>query len=149
MAAPLFVYGTLRDPDLLALALRRPLAAGAMLPAAAPGFSTVRYPRRPYPALVRRPGGAAQGLALTDLTAFEQDLLDAYEGEEYRRELIPVMVAEELHEAFAYLPSIPIPADAPAWTLAGWQAEHKPAALASERAALEMLRMKLIAIRPH
>lgn len=149
MVAPLFVHGTLRDPDLLQAGLGRPLAARAMLVAAAPGFRTVHYPRRSYPALVRAPGAAAEGLVLTDLTPFERDLLDAYEGDEYRRELIPVMIAEELHEAFAYLPAIAVPAGATPWTLAGWQAAHKPRVLAAEAAGADEIRLKLIAIRPN
>ncbi len=145
----LFVYGTLRDPDLLAGVLNRPLSAAAMLPAAAPGFGAVHYPRRIYPALVRRPGRAAAGLVLTDLTPFEIDLLDAFEGEEYRRSIIPVVIEEELHEAFAYLPVATIPADAAEWTLREWQDEHKARVLAGERASAAELRAKLIAIRPN
>jgi len=149
MSELLFVYGTLRDPDLLAGVLNRPLRADRMLPATAPGFAALHYPNRIYPALVRRPGATAEGLVLTDLTPFEKDLLDAFEGAEYRRQIIPVMIAEELHEAFAYLPAIAIPADAPAWTLSTWQINHKPRVLLSERAGADEIRLKLIAIRPH
>jgi len=149
MSEPLFVYGTLRDPDLLAGVLNRPLRADRMLQATAPGFAALHYPNRIYPALVRRPGATAEGLVLTDLTPFEKDLLDAFEGAEYRRQIIPVMIAEELHEAFAYLPAIAIPADAPAWTLSTWQINHKPRVLVSERAGADEIRLKLIAIRPH
>ena len=145
----LFVYGTLRDPDLLSGVLGRPLRATAMLAAAAPGYAAVHYPGRIYPALLRRPGAAAPGLVLTDLTPFERDLLDAFEGEEYRRAIIPVMIDEELHEAGAYLPAIDVPADAPAWTLAGWQDEHKRRVLAAERGTAAEIRQKLIAIRPN
>jgi hypothetical protein len=145
----LYVYGTLRDPDLLAGVLNRPLDGDRMLPATAPGFAAVHYPRRIYPALVRRPGAAAEGLALTDLSPFEHDLLDAFEGAEYRRDIIPVMIAEELHEAFAYLPAIAIPADADPWTLSAWQLNHKPRVLVSERAGADEIRLKLIAVRPH
>jgi gamma-glutamylcyclotransferase (GGCT)/AIG2-like uncharacterized protein YtfP len=146
---PLFVYGTLRDPDLLAGILARPFPPAAALPATAPGFRAVTYPGRIYPGLVRAPGGAAPGLVLTDLSSFECDLLDAYEGDEYRRDIVPVMIDEELHEAFAYLPAIAIPAGAPLWTLENWQAFHKPRVLAAEIAAVAVLRQKLIAIRPH
>lgn len=149
MSGLLFVYGTLRDPDLLAGVLNRPLNADCMLPAIAPGFAALHYPNRIYPALVRRPGAAAEGLVLTDLTPFEKDLLDAFEGAEYRRDIIPVMIAEELHEAFAYLPAIAIPADAPPWTLSAWQMNHKRRVLVSERAGADEIRMKLIAVRPH
>jgi hypothetical protein len=144
----LFVYGTLRDPDLLAGVLARP-APVARLPATAPGFRTVHYPGRIYPALVRAPGAIAEGLVLTDLSAFERDLLNAYEGEEYRPGSIPVMIDEELHEAFAYLPTIAVPVDAIPWTLAGWQQAHKPRVLAAEHAMADELRLKLIALRPH
>jgi gamma-glutamylcyclotransferase (GGCT)/AIG2-like uncharacterized protein YtfP len=149
MAELLFVYGTLRDPDLLAGVLARPLSADAMLPAAAPGFRAVHYPNRTYPALVRAPGASADGLVLTDLTAFERDLLDAFEGTEYRRQIVPVMIGEELHEAFAYLPAVAVPADAPLWTLEAWQTNHKRRVLVSEQAGADEIRMKLIAIRPH
>jgi gamma-glutamylcyclotransferase (GGCT)/AIG2-like uncharacterized protein YtfP len=146
MAPLLFVYGTLRDPDLLGGVLGRP-AAG--LRAAAPGFAVLHYPGRIYPALVRRAGAAAPGLVLNDLSPFELDLLDAFEGDEYRREIIPVMIGEELHEAFVYIPAAVVPADSPAWTLEGWQIEHKTRVLAGEKATAAELRMKLIAIRPN
>ena len=149
MAELFFVYGTLRDPELLAAVLARTPAADTILAATAPGFSAVHYPGRIYPALVRVPGASAEGLLLTDLTPFERDLLDAYEGDEYRRDLIPVMVGEELHEAFAYLPAIAVPADVPIWTLSDWQVNHKRRVLVSERTAADELRIKLIAIRPH
>ncbi|MEQ1899568.1 MAG: gamma-glutamylcyclotransferase family protein [Devosia sp.] len=145
----LFVYGTLRDPDLLAGVLARPLNARAMLAASAPGLRAVHYPGRAYPALVRAPGDAAIGLVLTDLTAFERDLLDAFEGEEYHRRPIPVMIGEELHEADAYLPAIAIGAGAEAWTLESWQAAHKPRVLKGERATADELRRRLIAVRPN
>lgn len=149
MSDLLFVYGTLRDPDLLAGVLNRPLRADRMLAATAPGFAALHYPGRLYPALVRAPGAAAEGLVLTDLTAFEHDLLDAFEGAEYRRGLVPVMIDEELHEAAAYLPAIAVPADAPPWTLAAWQRHHKPRVLGSERAGADEIRRRLIAVRPN
>ena len=141
----LFVYGTLRDNELRAAVLARPSTG---LAAAAPGFAAVHYPGRPYPALVRRPGAVAAGLILTDLTAFELDLLDAYEGDEYRRAIVPVMIDEELHEAFVYLPAAPIK-NQPEWSLDAWQEEHKARVLGSEKATADELRLKLIAIRPH
>lgn len=149
MPEPLFVYGTLRDPDLLSGVLARPLSAAAMLPAVAPGFAALHYPGRIYPALVRAPGAAAPGLLLIDLSPFERDLLDAFEGAEYRRTLIPVMAGEELHEAFSYLPAIEVPASAASWTLEAWQATHKPRVLGAETAGAAQIRRKLIAIRPH
>lgn len=149
MTLPLFVYGTLCDPDLRAAVLGRALPPEAVHVARAPGFRAVCYPDRIYPALLRAPGGTAEGLLLLGLTPFESDLLDAFEGEEYRRAPVAVMLEEELHEAGAYLPTIAIAATAPTWTLRHWQAEHKPRVLAAEAATADALRQRLIAIRPH
>jgi gamma-glutamylcyclotransferase (GGCT)/AIG2-like uncharacterized protein YtfP len=141
----LFVYGTLRDPDVLGAVLGR---SATGLSAAAPGYAVVHYPGRVYPALLRRPGASAPGLVLTDISSFEIDLLDAFEGDEYRREIIAVMIEEELHEAFAYMPVVAV-AGQPDWSLPAWQAEHKARVLTGERATAEQLRAKLIAIRHH
>ena len=150
-ALPLFVYGTLRDPDLIFAVLGRPLRLGSVHAARAPGYKSVFYPGRIYPALVRSPGAAAEGLLVTGITPFERDLLDAWEGEEYRRAPVATMLADEpeLHEADAYLPAVPIPADAHAWSLSRWQAEHKARMLVAESGAVARLRERLIAIRPN
>ncbi|WP_421762108.1 gamma-glutamylcyclotransferase family protein [Devosia sp.] len=148
-ALPLFAYGTLRDPDLLSAVLNRPLRPDGALHARAPGFRAVHYPNRVYPALIRAPGAAAEGLLLTDLSPFERDLLDAFEGEEYRREVIAAMIDVELHEAYAYLPTITVAATSPEWSLAAWQTSHKPQVLAAEAASAADIRTRLIAVRPH
>jgi hypothetical protein len=151
MHLPLFVYGTLRDTDLLAAVLGRPLRAAAMHDARAPGFRAVHYPGRIYPALIRAPGAAAPGLLLTDLSAFERDLLDAYEGEEYRRAPIAAVLADEpeLHEADAYIPAIAIENPGADWRLEDWQLLHKPHVIGAEAATADEIRVKLIALRPH
>jgi hypothetical protein len=49
LVRPLFVYATLRDPELLAAVLGRQLAAGEMLAAVAPGFrGSSRCAARPF-----------------------------------------------------------------------------------------------------
>lgn len=150
-ALPLFVYGTLRDPDLLAAVLGRPLRAGTVHAARAPGFKVVPYPRRVYPALVRSPGGTAEGLLITGLSPFERDLLDAWEGDEYRRGPIATMLADEpeLHEADAYLPLVSLPNAAHEWSLSRWQVEHKARAVVDGSAEAARIRERLIVIRPN
>ncbi len=148
MPTLLFVYGTLRDPDLLAAVLGRPLRAAEALAAVAPGFRATHYPNRIYPALIRAPGGSAEGLLLTGLSPFEVDLLDQFEGSEYRRDIVPVMIEEELHEAQAYLPAIAVAGGEP-WSLEHWQAVHKADVLQADAAQADEIRRKLIAIRPH
>jgi hypothetical protein len=145
---PLFVYGTLRDPDLLAAVLGRPLRAGEIVAGAAPGFRATHYPDRIYPALIRAPGGVAEGLVLLGLSPFEHDLLDGWEGDEYRRGIVPVMIGEELHEADAYLPAVPVAGGDP-WSFERWQALHKAEVLRFEAAQADEIRLRLIAIRPN
>ena len=143
MDRPLFVYGTLRDPDLLTAVLGRRPDRAAVAAAPAPGFRTIVYPGRPYPALIRAPGGAAEGLALVGLSRRERMVLDAYKGEEYSRAMVPVMVDGELHEAETYLPTAPIGADAEAWTLEAWQQLHKPTVFEAERRLADDIRSRL------
>jgi hypothetical protein len=149
LALPLFAYGTLRDPDILRAVLGRPPLPHALHMARAPGFHVVHYPGRAYPALVRAPGAAAEGVAITDLSPFERDLLDAYEGAEYRRQPIAVLIEEDLFEADAYLPTIPVPADNTAWSLIRWQTNHKADVIVVEAEAASALRARLIAMRPN
>lgn len=149
ISLPLFAYGTLRDPDILRSVLGRPLVPHALHPARAPGFQAGHYPGRIYPALVRVPGAAAEGLVITDLTPFERDLLDAFEGAEYLRQPIAVMIEEDLFEADAYLPAIPVPANSTAWSLMRWQTNHKADVIVSEAATASELPARLIATRPH
>ncbi|MBE0581268.1 gamma-glutamylcyclotransferase family protein [Devosia sp.] len=62
--APLFLYGTLRDPDILAAVLGRTVAVRQLIAATAPDCVAVYFPGRVYPVLLRRPGSAAPGLLL-------------------------------------------------------------------------------------
>lgn len=148
MTLPLFFYGTLRDPDVAATVLGRPLTPAHTHAAAAPGFRTVFFPGRTYPVIIRQPGATAEGLLITDVTAFERDLLDAFEGADYRRTPIPVVVDTELFEADAYLPVAPVTL-AHDWSLSRWQAEHKPKVLHVHAGTAAQLRLRLIALRPN
>lgn len=136
----LFVYGTLRDPDILAALLGRPLESLAIRPATAPDHRAVYYPGRVYPALVPAPRAIAEGLLLAPLSSRDLALFDAFEGEEYRRGALTVLCDGEAVSAQAYLPVQPIGADAPAWTLETWTRLHKPAVLAAEQTMSQSLR---------
>jgi gamma-glutamylcyclotransferase (GGCT)/AIG2-like uncharacterized protein YtfP len=149
MSEPLFVYGTLRDPALLALVLGRAMDPHRVLAAAAPGRRAVCMPQRSYPGLRPAPGATALGLLLLGLSPFELDLLDRFEGDEYRRALLPVIADAELHEALAYLPVGPLPPDLPEWRFDAWQREHRQGMLAAEALVAEDRRRQLLAMRPH
>lgn len=147
MDRPLFVYGTLRDPELLAAVLGKHVDPRAVAAGTAPGFRIVHYPGRPYPALVRSPGAAAQGQVLLGLSRLDRQVLDAYEGEEYRRAVIAVLVDEEMHQTETYLPTEAIAATAEAWTLETWQEVHKPTLFETEVRLAARLRAEIAAGR--
>lgn len=106
-------------------------------------------PGRIYPALVRAPGGAAEGLVLLGLSRFERQVLDYFEGAEYARGIVPVVVDMEVHEADAYLPSMPVAADSEVWSLALWRRDHKASVLAEDGAEAAAIRARLRAARPN
>jgi len=142
-ARPLFVYGTLRDPDVLGALLGRTLSPSQCVAATAPGFDAVYYPQRVYPALLASPDGNAPGLLLHDLTEVELAILDAFEGDEYRRDAIGILTACRATQADVYLPVISIAADAPRWTLEHWTRLHKASVLDGERRNAAALRDRL------
>ena len=145
---PLFAYGTLRDPDILSALLGRSLPAADSVAASAPGFRAVHFPQRVYPALLAAPDGQAQGLLLYGLAPAERALLDAFEGDEYRRGDLAVLTASGEVAAQAYFATMTIPADAEPWTLSDWTRLHKPAVLAGERQTATALRGRLSAQGP-
>jgi hypothetical protein len=140
LSLPLFVYGTLRDPDVLRLVIGHPVAAASAVPAAAPGHRVVCFPGRTYPAIRREPGATALGLALHGLSATDLRLLDLFEGDEYVRGEVEIIVSGERQTADVYWPALPIPAAAPDWRLGDWTHRHKAAFLAAEADAIAELR---------
>ncbi|MGV8952759.1 MAG: gamma-glutamylcyclotransferase family protein [Cypionkella sp.] len=142
---PLFAYGTLRDPDILSALLGRSLPASRCIAATAPGFRAVHFPARVYPALLAAPGAEAAGLLLHGLTPAELAVLDAFEGDEYRRGEITVLTASGPVAAQVYLPTATLSPDAEPWTLSNWTILHKPAVLAGERQTAAALRQRLSA----
>ena len=83
----LFCYGTLMVPAVWLKVIGREVeAADAVLH----GFVRRRVRGRCYPGLSPKPGGQAQGLLYSGLSARDFGRLDRYEGSEYRRLLLPV-----------------------------------------------------------
>ncbi len=146
MDRPLFLYGTLRDPDLLAAVIGRQIDWRSVLTAVAPGHTTIYYDHRAYPALIPAPGRTAAGLLILGFSAVDLHLIDAFEGAEYRRAILPVIVEDELHEANVYLPTMLLGTTARPWSLEIWQDEHKRDVLIEDGAIMRTLRARLAAL---
>lgn len=84
---PLFVYGTLLDPDLATGLLERPVASE---PATLVDFEIVRIEGSPLPTIFAAEGETVAGRLYRDLTDADYERLDRYEGVGeglYRREV--------------------------------------------------------------
>lgn len=149
MPRPLFVYGTLRDADVRTLVLGRRLAPAALQAAMAPGYEAVYLRGRLYPALRRAPGAAAgagaEGLLVSGLAPAELAALDAFEGVEYRRGPIDLIVSGQPAAADVYWPAVE-PGEAAAWRLEEWVRRHKAAFLSAQAADMAAWRSRLTAL---
>jgi hypothetical protein len=140
----LFAYGTLREPLILAGVLGHPLDGLELRPATAPGFRTVFYPGRIYPALVAAAGEIAEGLAVGGLSRADLAVLDLFEGNEYERRAIAIDVAATSVAAEFYWPVAAIGPDATAWSFAEWRRQHGDAMIVEEGETAATLRRQLI-----
>ena len=100
MANALFVYGTLRDPEICTRLLgRMPESAPALLH----GHVRLAVRGEPYPAIVPDGARTVDGLLLTGLSTAELVALDGYEGDEYRRIEVSVKTDAGLARAWVYV----------------------------------------------
>ncbi|WP_119726583.1 gamma-glutamylcyclotransferase family protein [Thermomonospora amylolytica] len=81
----LFVYGTLRFPEVVGALLGR---VPPMEPARAAGWRVRALPGVVYPGMVPDPRATADGMLIVGLTPAESALLDEYEGDLYEPRVI-------------------------------------------------------------
>lgn len=93
----LFVYGTLRFPEVLEILIGR---VPELTPASARGWRVRALPGLVYPGLVADPQGVADGLLIAGLTGAERAVLDAYEDDLYELRRLPL---DNGREAPAYV----------------------------------------------
>lgn len=129
MAGPrtLFLYGTLMDPEVLALVLGRDVATEAWA-AVLPGFVRAAIAGRDFPGLWAAQGARTDGLTLRVGTV-ELMRLNAYEGPHYRLAPVEVVQGGGARTAALTYVSKPWVRRGAAWSLEAWQARHKAAYL--------------------
>ncbi|MDJ0992587.1 MAG: gamma-glutamylcyclotransferase [Dinoroseobacter sp.] len=119
----LFVFGTLRDHDLLRIVIGREVATE---PASLAGHKVTTVAGEDFPICLPRSGSTAEGLLVSGLSDSEIVRLDFYEtGFGYSRAQYGISVAEKTVTAEMYAPDGEVlqPSDAP-WSLEAWQAEY-------------------------
>lgn len=129
--ASLFIYGTLQDADVCEAVLGRTVAQGDITPAEAPGFAIYQVANTSYPCLLPATGQIAKGALLSNLTADDLALLDQFEGVNYARTLLDVMVAGTCVTTDYYQPQNNLETDG-GWDFARWLATGKQTFLARD-----------------
>jgi len=93
----LFFYGTLRDPDLLAVVLNRPVKDIEITPAQLPGFEICAVKGREFPFARADEGCVADGILVSGLSPEDVERLIYYEGA-YLYALEPVLLVVDAAE---------------------------------------------------
>jgi hypothetical protein len=136
MAPPLFSFGTLRDPELFAAVVGRPLGGFAVETAHLPGHAAEYALGMPYPVLVPAPGERLAGLVIAGLAAIEIERIQFYETLEYELRPVIVEVGGRARPARSFFASTRLAASGARWRLEDWQATAKPEAVAMASAAM-------------
>lgn len=91
MSANVFTYGSLMFAEVW-----QPLVGGRYLsePAVLPGYRRFAVPGVAYPGIVAAPGQEVAGLLYRDVAPDDLARLDLFEGAEYRRDALPVTLAD-------------------------------------------------------
>jgi hypothetical protein len=79
-----FFYGTLLDPDVMALVIGRRLPPRGYVVATLPGYARRRAKGASYPIVLRDPHDEVRGAVVGGLSAEDIRRLAAYEGPRYR-----------------------------------------------------------------
>ncbi|MCB1366350.1 MAG: gamma-glutamylcyclotransferase [Rhodobacteraceae bacterium] len=103
----LFVYGTLRDDDLLSVVVGRPRETIRTEPAVLPDHQVQKVKGEGYPMIRVMAGASAEGLLISELSAADLARLDYYEGAHlYDRITVSLKTASGMVEAGLYMPTI-------------------------------------------
>lgn len=92
MENALFAYGTLQLPEMMQKILGRSVSG---VPALLKDYRSGLVARANFPGIVPQAGECVEGMRLTGFSQDDLQLLDAYEGELYRRIRVQVHLKEE------------------------------------------------------
>lgn len=134
MSMPLFVFGSLRDSEVLEVVLGRPAADIRTLGARLPGYRVVRLPDETYPVLVWAPESNVSGELLRGLSAEDFERIAFFENQEYRFEPCTVTLEDGSRRDALYCGENQTePGAHEPWRLETWQRIHKTAFLEHTR----------------
>ncbi len=89
---PLFAYGTLQFPAIIAAVTGRTLTG---TPAVLDGYARFGIRDEPFPGIIPSEPHQVEGVLYTDVTPAERRRVDIFEGEPYHRETVTVRLPED------------------------------------------------------
>jgi hypothetical protein len=138
-----FFYGTLLDPDVMALVIGRRLPPSAFVPAVLPGHSRRRAKGMTYPIVVRDPADEVLGAVVGGLTSRDVARLAAYEGPGYRIASLKVRIAGDLARVSVFEPiATRLRPSQSRWDYALWKGRDKRPFVNRLRTALAPLTVR-------
>lgn len=141
----LFVFGSLMDPDVLALVSGMPIDAPQMQASTASGFRQCEVSEESYPVLVADQSAQCHGLLISGLTCEALQRILFFEGDEYTLESIQVhresapdnrshqsVNAWYFHDTGAYT------IRPESWDFGHWQSHHKASFLEGTKKYMQL-----------
>jgi hypothetical protein len=136
LPARLFVFGSLMDPDLLAVVLDRDVGELTMRPARILGFRRRRAHGESYPVLQPCPDGIVEGLLIEGLDLHDLDRLQYYETADYRLERFDALCDDDRLPAHVFVSTGRLEPSDEGWDLGAWQVVEKPGFLPAAAALM-------------
>lgn len=137
----LFCYGTLRDDRLRRIVLGRALPAGRSFKARLTDHRLHRVRNADYPMLGPLAGASVAGIVITALTAGDLARLDFFEGGEYSRRVVTVVLqGEQLLRTLAYVPRSGLARDPRPWRYESWMRAERSGMLRQARVLMAAYR---------
>ncbi|KAF9972931.1 hypothetical protein BGZ73_003875 [Actinomortierella ambigua] len=102
---PLFVYGSLMHQRILnTIAPANPHVERCFVTARLPGYVRHPYHNEPYPGMIvsQNPADFVDGVLIYGLTPVDHSKLDEFEGDEYTRASVPVVIKEQVPGSALY-----------------------------------------------
>lgn len=91
MKTSVFTYGTLQFPEVMAAVTGQQFSS---CPALIKDYARFQLKQRIYPGLRHQPGAVTQGTLYIQVGMQAVRLLDGFEGDEYRRQTLPVTILD-------------------------------------------------------
>lgn len=124
-----FFFGSLRDADLLAMVLDRPVSADDMVPAMAANHAAACLENESYPCLKEAPGEHAEGILVQSLSQQDMARITYFEDVEYVIAPLTVQTADGLVQTQYFKGTERLKLTADRWNFSAWQRDEKSVAM--------------------